>query len=82
MICFAYAQWLAASETQQRYGAVMRTKNGNPIHSPYATVANQHASVVITLLKEYGFTPASRGKLPSRIIEHPDWTGLARFELK
>lgn len=77
IICFAYAQWLSASETQLRYGAVMKAKNGNPIHSPYATVANQHAFVVITLLKEYGFTPASRGKLPSRLIEHPDWTGLA-----
>ena len=82
MICFAYSEWLAASKTQLQYGAVMKTKNGNPIHSPYATVANQQASVVITLLRDYGLTPVSRGKLPSKLIEYPDWSGLAQFELK
>jgi P27 family predicted phage terminase small subunit len=82
IICFSYAEWLSASEAQHKYGAVMKTKNGNPIHSPYGSVANQHASQVISLLKEYGLTPASRGRLPSRLHEDPDWTGLARFETK
>jgi P27 family predicted phage terminase small subunit len=82
MICFAYAEWLAASEAQHKYGAVMKTKNGNPIHSPYSSVASQQASLVISLLKEYGLTPASRGRLPSRLHDDPDWTGLVKFELK
>jgi P27 family predicted phage terminase small subunit len=82
MICFAYAQYLAASEAQHKYGAVLKTKNGNFVHSPYGTVANQYASLVISLLKEYGFTPASRGRLPSRLSQDPEWDELARFDMK
>ena len=82
MICAAYSQWLAAAEAQEKYGAVIKTKNGNFINSPYGSVANQNASLVVSLLKEYGLTPASRGRLPSRLYEDPDWTGLARFEMK
>lgn len=82
IICFNYAQWLAASESQNTYGSVLRTINGNFVHSPYGSVANQCATQVISLLKEYGFTPASRGRLPKRLSEDPDWSGLVRFEMK
>ena len=82
MICFGYAEWLAAGEAQQKYGAVLKTKNGNPIHSPYVSVANQSASLVISLLKEYGFTPASRGRLPGKVQNDPFWIELEKFEAK
>ena len=82
MICFGYAEWLAAGEAQQKYGAVMKTKNGNPIHSPYVSVANQSASLVISLLKEYGFTPASRGRLPGKVQDDPFWLELSKFDAK
>jgi P27 family predicted phage terminase small subunit len=71
MICFAYAEWLAASEAQVKYGAVLTTKDANPIHSPYISVANQSASLVLSLLKEYGYTPASRGRLPGKVQDVP-----------
>jgi P27 family predicted phage terminase small subunit len=77
MVCHAYAQYLEASEAQVKYGSVIKTKNGNFIHSPYVSVANQQASSLISLLKEYGFTPASRGRLPSKILEDPIWEEVA-----
>ena len=63
MICHTYAEWLTAAEAQHKYGSVIKTKKGNFVQSPYASVANQNASLLFSLLKDYGLTPATR--LPS-----------------
>ena len=63
MICHTYAEWITAAEAQHKYGSVIKTKKGNFVQSPYASVANQNASLLFSLLKDYGLTPATR--LPS-----------------
>jgi len=63
MICHTYAEWIRAAEAIQKYGSVVKTKKGNFVQSPYASVANQNASLLFSLLKDYGLTPATR--LPS-----------------
>jgi P27 family predicted phage terminase small subunit len=63
MICHTYAEWITAAEAQHKYGSVIKTKKGNFVQSPYASVANQNASLLLSLLKDYGLTPATR--LPS-----------------
>ena len=63
MICHTYAEWITAAEAQHKYGSVIKTKKGNFVQSPYVSIANQNASLLFSLLKDYGFTPATR--LPS-----------------
>jgi len=63
MICHTYAEWITAAEAQHKYGSVIKTKKGNFVQSPYGSVANQNASLLFSLLKDYGLTPATR--LPS-----------------
>src|SRR5215204_3687719 len=60
MICHTYAEWSRAAEAQHKYGSVIKTKKGNFVQSPYVSVANQNASLLFSLLKDYGFTPATR----------------------
>lgn len=63
MICHAYVEWITAAEALHKYGSVIKTKKGNFVQSPYVSIANQNASLLFSLLKDYGFTPATR--LPS-----------------
>src|SRR4051812_27944899 len=39
LYCTAYAEWLAASEAIQKYGAVIKTASGYPVQSPYVAIA-------------------------------------------
>ena len=41
-----------------------RTANrGYPIQSPYVAIANRQAELMLRIAAEFGFTPASRGRI-------------------
>jgi P27 family predicted phage terminase small subunit len=47
----------------QKYGAIMKSPTGLPIQSPYLAIANRQAETMMRIASEFGFTPASRGRL-------------------
>jgi P27 family predicted phage terminase small subunit len=63
--CVAYAVWLEAVEALQRYGTVMKSPNNYPVQSLYLSIANRQAEIMIRIASEFGFTPASRSRLPT-----------------
>ena len=77
LYCNAYAGWLDATAAIKEYGAVIKTPNGYPAQSPYVTLANQHAAVMLRCSDELGLSPASRiknlGERKSTVWEN--WDG-------
>ena len=43
----------------------MKSPNGYPIQSPYVSVASKNAEIMIRVGAEFGFSPASRMRLPN-----------------
>jgi P27 family predicted phage terminase small subunit len=66
--CGAYALWAEATEAIQKYGVMIKSPSGYPVQSPYVSVANRQAEILMRIASEFGFTPASR----SRISTHPN----------
>jgi P27 family predicted phage terminase small subunit len=62
--CSAYAQWLEAVDALQRYGTVMKSPSGYPVQSTYVSIANRQVDIMIRISCEFGFTPASRSRVP------------------
>jgi P27 family predicted phage terminase small subunit len=50
-------------EAIQKYGTMMKSPSGYPIQSPYVAIANKQAEIMMKIASEFGFTPASRGRL-------------------
>src|ERR1044072_7843212 len=46
LYCTAYAEWLAATESIEKYGAVIKSASGYPMQSPYVAIANHQAAVM------------------------------------
>jgi phage terminase small subunit len=44
---------------------MMKLPSGYPIQSPYVSIANQQAAIMLRIASEFGYTAASRGRLPS-----------------
>ena len=65
--CGAYALWAEATEAIQKYGVTIKLPSGYPVQSPYVSLANRQAEIMMRIASEFGFTPASR----SRISTHP-----------
>jgi P27 family predicted phage terminase small subunit len=65
--CGAYALWAEATEAIQKFGVMIKSPTGYPVQSPYVSVANRQAEIMMRIASEFGFTPASR----SRISTHP-----------
>jgi P27 family predicted phage terminase small subunit len=63
--CNAYAAWLGAVAALQQFGTMMKSPNGYPIQSPYVSVASKNAEIMIRVGAEFGFSPASRMRLPN-----------------
>src|ERR1700687_3455152 len=61
--CGAYALWAEATEAIQKYGTMIKAPSGYPVQSPYVAVANRQAEIMMRIASEFGFTPASRGRL-------------------
>jgi P27 family predicted phage terminase small subunit len=63
--CTAYAVWVEAVDGLQKYGTVMKSPNGHPVQSLYLSIVNRQVEIMIRIASEFGFTPASRCRLPS-----------------
>jgi P27 family predicted phage terminase small subunit len=61
--CGAYAMWAEATEAIQKYGSMVKSPTGYPIQSPYVSIANRQAEIMMRIASEFGFTPASRSRI-------------------
>ena len=77
--CNAYALWVEAVDALQRYGAVMKAPSGFPVQSLYVSIANRQVEIMIRIAGEFGFTPASRSRLP-RTSKSDPWLELTSLE--
>lgn len=71
--CGAYALWAEASEAIQKYGTMVKSPSGYPIQSPYVSIANRQAEIMMRISSEFGFTPASRSRIAVP-TDHPQST--------
>jgi P27 family predicted phage terminase small subunit len=69
--CGAYAMWAEATEAIQKYGTMVKSPTGYPVQSPYVSIANRQAEIMMRIASEFGFTPASRSRISApRESEH------------
>jgi P27 family predicted phage terminase small subunit len=61
--CGAYALWAEAMEAIQKYGTMVKSPSGYPVQSPYVSIANRQAEIMMRIASEFGFTPASRSRI-------------------
>jgi P27 family predicted phage terminase small subunit len=69
--CGAYALWAEATEALQKYGVMVKSPTGFPIQSPYLSIANRQAEIMMRIASEFGFTPASRGRISAPMMSEP-----------
>jgi P27 family predicted phage terminase small subunit len=50
-------------EQIQKYGTMVKSPTGFPIQSPYLSIANRQAEIMMRIASEFGFTPASRSRI-------------------
>lgn len=73
--CGAYALWAEATEAIQTFGAMVKSPTGYLTLSPYISIANRQAEILMRIASKSGFTPASRSR-----ISVPDESRLPLFE--
>ncbi len=61
--CNAYAMWVEDIEAIQKYGSMVKSPNGYLVQSPYVAIANRQAEIMLRISAEFGFTPASCGRI-------------------
>jgi P27 family predicted phage terminase small subunit len=61
--CQAYALWVEAVCSIERYGAMVKSPNGFPMQSPYVAVANKQVEIMGRIAAEFGMTPSSRTRI-------------------
>ena len=59
----AYAMWAEATEAIQKFGTMVKSPTGYPVQSPYVSIANRQAEIMMRIASEFGFTPASRSRI-------------------
>lgn len=65
--CNAYGLWAEATEAIQKYGTMVKSPTGYPIQSPYVSIANRQAEIMMRIAAEFGFTPASRSRISTPV---------------
>ncbi len=55
--------WVEAIEAIQKYGSRVKSPSGYPVQSPYVAIANRQTEIMLKISAEFGFTPASRGRI-------------------
>jgi len=68
----AYALWAEAIEAINTYGTMVKSPTGFPMQSPYLSIANRQAEIMLRISSEFGFTPASRSRIVARDTNEPD----------
>ena len=61
--CGAYAMWAEATLAIQKHGTLVKSPTGYPLQSPYISIVNRQAEIMMRLASEFGFTPASRSRI-------------------
>ena len=61
--CGAYSLWAESTENIQKFGTMVKSPSGYPIQSPYVSIANRQAEIMMRIASEFGFTPASRSRI-------------------
>jgi P27 family predicted phage terminase small subunit len=69
--CGAYALWAEATENIQKFGTMVKSPTGYPIQSPYVSIANRQAEIMMRIASEFGFTPASRSRIAAPSTNKP-----------
>jgi P27 family predicted phage terminase small subunit len=69
--CGAYALWAEATEAIQRFGSMVKSPSGFPVQSPYVSIANRQAEIMMRIAAEFGFTPASRSRISAPSDREP-----------
>ena len=70
--CGAYALWAESTEAIQKFGVMVKAPTGFPIQSPYVSIANRQAEIMMRIAAEFGFTPASRSRIATPKPTEPD----------
>ena len=70
--CEAYALWAEAIEAIEKYGTMVKSPSGYPIQSPYVSIANRQAEIMMRIASEFGFTPASRSRISTPLKNEPN----------
>ena len=70
--CNAYGLWAEAIEAIQKYGTMVKSPSGYPIQSPYVSIANRQAEIMMRIAAEFGFTPASRSRISTPAQREPN----------
>jgi P27 family predicted phage terminase small subunit len=55
--------WAEATEAIQKFGTMVKSPSGYPVQSPYVSIANRQAEIMMRIAPEFGFTPASRSRI-------------------
>ena len=50
---------------------MVKSPAGFPIQSPYLSIANRQAEIMMRIASEFGFTPASRGRISAPSEKEP-----------
>jgi P27 family predicted phage terminase small subunit len=61
--CGAYGMWAEATEAIQKFGTMVKAPSGFPVQSPYVSIANRQAEIMMRIAAAFGFTPASRSRI-------------------
>lgn len=69
--CGAYGLWSEATEAIQKYGTMVKSPTGYPMQSPYVSIANRQAEIMMRIASEFGFTPASRSRISAPSQSEP-----------
>jgi phage terminase small subunit len=50
---------------------MVKSPTGYPIQSPYVSIANRQAEIMMRIASEFGFTPASRSRISTPTRTEP-----------
>jgi P27 family predicted phage terminase small subunit len=70
--CGAYGMWAEATEAIQKFGTMVKAPSGFPVQSPYVSIANRQAEIMMRIASEFGFTPASRSRISTPSADERD----------
>jgi P27 family predicted phage terminase small subunit len=76
--CGAYGMWAEAMEAIQKFGTMVKSPSGFPVQSPYVSIANRQAEIMMRIASEFGFTPASRSRISAPPEDKDDLFSLIR----
>jgi P27 family predicted phage terminase small subunit len=70
--CAAYELCSEAITAIETYGSMVKSPQGFPMQSPYLTIANRQAEIMLRVASEFGFTPASRSRTAAPLQRERD----------